>query len=113
MLIKCTKCGNNLSFKAESCPQCGCLSVEMEKIIIDDSTTTIDDEAFIGCNSLTSIVIPNSVSSIGWGTFQGCSSLTSVVIPDSVTYIEGNAFWGCSSLISVTAPEQFRRLFRN
>ena len=90
--------------------------------LVDD--TTIGNNAFQYCTSLTSVTIPNSVKSIGNNAFQGCdmtsvtignsvtnigvrafatcTSLTSVTIPNSVTSIGGYAFGGCTSLTSVT-----------
>ena len=47
-------------------------------ITFDDELTTIGDEAFYYCSSLTSVTIPDSVTTIGNGAFGGCSSLTSV-----------------------------------
>ena len=64
--------------------------------------TSIGDNAFYGCSSLTSVTIPSSVTSIGDGAFSGCSSLPSVTIPSSVTSIGSSAFYNCSSLTSVT-----------
>ena len=64
--------------------------------------TSIEYEAFFGCESLTSITIPDSVKSIGEGAFSDCSSLTSITIPDSVTSIGDNAFRECTSLSSIT-----------
>ncbi len=68
------------------------------------SVTSIGDEAFRKCSSLTSVELPNSVTSIGVSAFRKCSSLTSVVIPNSVTSIGESAFRDCSSLTSVEIP---------
>ena len=70
--------------------------------VIPNTVTSIGDEAFSWCSSLTSITIPNSVTSIGEYAFSGCSGLTSVTIPNSVTSIGESAFRSCSGLTSVT-----------
>ena len=76
----------------------------IKRIIIDDGVTTIGNEAFRLCSSLTSVTIPNSVTTIGNSAFYNCSALTSVTIPNSVTTIGNHAFFGCSALTSVTIP---------
>ena len=65
------------------------------------SVTSIGDEAFRSCASLTSIEIGNSVTSIGDYAFSSCSSLTSIEIPNSVTSIGNSAFYGCDGLTSI------------
>ncbi len=70
-------------------------------IIIGDNITSIGEEAFRGCTSLTSISIPNSVTNIGDYSFSNCTSLTSITIPDSVTSIGNYAFDNCKSLNAV------------
>ena len=71
---------------------------------IPDTVTTICDEAFRSCFSLTSLTIPYSVSSIGNRAFDDCRSLTSLTIPNSVISIGDHAFVFCFSLTSLTIP---------
>ena len=80
----------------------GCTS--LTSVTIPNSVTSIGYEAFYYCSSLTSVTIPNSVTSIGFAAFAYCTGLTSLTIPNSVTSIEVGAFAGCSSLTSVTIP---------
>jgi len=73
-----------------------------EKIISDSTefpVTKIADNAFNGCEVLSSVIIPRSVKEIGKQAFSGCSSLTKVIIPDSVLKIGEHAFSFCNNLI--------------
>jgi len=79
----------------------------LTSVTIPDSVTKIDDGAFAGCTSLTGVTIPSGTSigsynNYGTGPFEGCTSLTSVTISDGA--IGYNAFSGCTSLTSVTIP---------
>ena len=76
----------------------------LTSVTIGNSVTNIGVRAFATCTSLTSVTIPNSVTSIGGYAFGGCTSLTSVTIGNSVTSIEGQVFQSCTSLTSVTIP---------
>jgi hypothetical protein len=76
----------------------------LTSVTIPSSVTRIGAFAFQVCKSLTSVAIPNNVTSIGWGAFDSCSSLTSVSIPNGVTEIGIALFGGCFSLTSITIP---------
>ena len=73
-------------------------------LIFDRPLTTIGNEAFDGCSSLSSITLPTGVTSIGERAFRSCSSLSSITLPTGVTSIGNRAFYGCSSLSSITLP---------
>ena len=70
------------------------------------SVTSIREEAFLSCSTLTSITIPNSVTSIGEKAFRDCSNLTSITFEENsnLASIGGFAFWGCSNLTSIDIP---------
>ena len=76
-------------------------------------TTTIGNNAFSSCVSLTSINIPEGVTSIGNNAFSSCVSLTSINIPEGVTSIGGSAFNNCVSLTNINIPERVTTIGTN
>jgi len=73
----------------------GCPFEELE---IPSRVTSIGDQAFMACTSLTSIEIPGRVTSIGDNAFFCCVSLEEVELPDSLEYVAESAFDNCPSL---------------
>ena len=61
---------------------------------IPDSVTSIGDNTFDHCTSLTSVTIPDGVTSIGWRAFSNCTSLTDVY------YAGSKAQWKAISISS-------------
>ena len=82
----------------------------LTSVTIGNSVTTIGNSAFSVCNSLTSVTIPNSVTTVGEAAFRNCSRLTSVTIPNSVTTIGNSAFCRCYALTSVTIPNSIKSI---
>lgn len=72
--------------------------------------TAIDDNAFAGCDGLTSITLPNTVTSLGAYAFSGCDGLTSFVIPSSVTTLNDAVFNYCVGLTSIIIPKSVTRM---
>jgi hypothetical protein len=63
---------------------------EPTNIIIPDSVTNIEGDAFFGC-SFTNIFIPESVMIIGSGALQGCPNLATIAVdPLNSTYTSTN-----------------------
>ena len=75
---------------------------ENTKVVVREGTTSINENAFYGCENLTSITLPKSITEIGWYAFHDCKGLTSISLPKSVTSIGGEAFFSCTSLAIIT-----------
>lgn len=65
------------------------------------TVVSIGNDAFHGCDGLTSVSIGNSVTSIGYFAFSGCSGLTSISIGNGVTSIGNDAFSFCTGISSI------------
>ena len=87
--------------------------VEIKDLVIPNSVTSIGNESFRGCSSLTSVSIPNSVTSIGNDAFFSCTGLTSLDMPNSVKSIGSYAFYNCSGLTSVNIPNSVTSIGSN
>jgi len=65
-------------YNSNDCSFPTCSDVVVGSVSIPSRFTSIRDNAFSGCTSLTSITIPDSVTTIGGGAFYGCTSLTCI-----------------------------------
>ena len=79
-------------------------AVAIPNTIYGYPVTSIGNDAFYYCTTLTSITIPNSVTNIGNGAFDSCFHLTSVTMLNGVTSIGSGAFSDCFDLANITIP---------
>lgn len=103
------------------------IGCQFENIILPNSVSEIEEEAFFHCTKLISITIPENIKKIGDSAFQGCDELetaslpsgleslgryafahdkklVSINIPKGITVIEGATFYGCNSLEKIELP---------
>ena len=76
------------------------------------SVTSIGQDAFRSCYSLSSITIPGSVKTIGKNAFDWCSKLSSLTLSEGVKVIEENAFYNCR-IDEVTIPKSVTAIGEN
>jgi len=79
----------------------------LSSITMSKNITTIGSYAFYHCRKLTGITIPTGITAISAHTFDGCIELSNVDIPSGVTVIGTGAFEYCSAstFTSVTIPD--------
>ena len=71
---------------------------------IPTNVATIIDDAFSGCNSLTSISI--NATHIKQHAFLNCDGLTNIIIGNRVTETDYGPFYSCDSLTSITVDSE-------
>lgn len=86
-----------------------CLDQTNPNYTIPNTTTLIGDDAFYGCNKLSSITIPNTVKAIGARAFES-SGISEIDLPNSVEIIGNASFKSCSKLTSVTLNEGLKEI---
>ena len=73
-------------------------------VIIPNTVTLIDSQAFERQTRLTSVTLSTSLVEIGNTAFNGCSALTRIILPATIKTIGAGAFTGCTALTTVSIP---------
>lgn len=74
-----------------------------EIIMLEGNLTTITEQAFQGCTSLSNVRIPDGVTVIGPNAFEHCA-FEAISLPNTLTTISTNAFGYCEYLKTITIP---------
>lgn len=93
---------------------------EITDLVIPDGITTICDDAFGSCSSITSVTIPSSVTKMGLA-FKNCPNLSSVSFSEGLKYIGGlgehvmmltneGAFYKSDNITSIILPNSVEEI---
>ena len=80
----------------------------IESVVIPNTVTRIEENAFEHCDSLTEITIPESVTTIGDEAFRECENLTTANIMGST--VGATMFSGCTKLKTVNLGKNVRTI---
>lgn len=79
---------------------------ELTEVILPDTITEIDDDAFNGCRSMRTINFPDSLEVIGEKAFWGCVALERIALPDKFCWVSKHAFAWCEGLKEISFTRQ-------
>lgn len=78
----------------------------INRIILPDSVTTIDDYAFSYCSNLTTVEVGNNLTKIGANAFYCCSSLKTIDLGQNLISVGNLAFGSCEALTKIDLGEK-------
>jgi len=67
---------------------------------------SVGENAFAGCEELTSVCLPSSVRAVSGCAFLGCTNLRRVSLPANIRAFGSCSFTGCTSLEQISLPRQ-------
>lgn len=82
-------------------------------VILPETVTCIEDDAFYGCESLKSVSIPDNVERIPYNCFYECKNITKVVFGEKTKYCGINAFKNCINLKKVSFSSSLEEIDQN
>lgn len=86
---------------------------DISEIIVLDGVTSIGNNAFHSCSTLSMVTFMGGLTRIGSGAFAGCEALGDFDFPYNLETIGANAFSNCNNLIDVTIPDTVTEIGAN
>ncbi|MED9970560.1 MAG: leucine-rich repeat protein [Ruminococcus sp.] len=80
----------------------------IREVVFSNTNTTVEEYAFMNCDSLETVYIPENVVSFGDRVFADCTGLKTVAMLSDITAMPDNIFSGCVSLENLTVSESIK-----
>ena len=90
----------------------GCVSLSTITLEENGKLREIGHNAFEGCVSLTSFMMPSTLTNIGTGIFKDCKNLSTVSL-GKLTVISDEMFSGCKNLETISIPNSIASIGDN
>ena len=85
----------------------------VNRLVLPDSVTEIDYEAFAGCDALQFVRLPKHLETVEPGAFRGCLSLEKIEMCDTIKALSESMFECCASLVEFPFRNGILELPRN
>ena len=85
----------------------------VNRLVLPDSVTEIDYEAFAGCDALQFVRLPKHLETVEPGVFRGCLSLEKIEMCDTIKALSESMFECCASLVEFPFRNGILELPRN
>lgn len=82
----------------------------LASVVLNEGTSTIEAQAFMGSSALSSVALPQSLTSIGVQAFQNCNLTGDIVLPNAVRTISSEAFAGNAAITTMSFPATLANL---
>lgn len=92
-----------------SLSEINCNISSVKKITFDDGITNISDFCS-GLDNLETVILPNSVTKIDSNAFDSCTNLKNITIPNKVKEIGSYAFRKCDNLRKINIPASVEKI---
>lgn len=83
---------------------------DISEITVSEGVTSIGNNAFHSCSTLSMVTFMGGLTRIGSGAFAGCEALGDFDFPYNLETIGANAFSNCNNLIDVTIPDSVQSI---
>ena len=101
----------SIHFDVEKIGDSFCEGIDViHSVIISDTITEIQEQAFHSCNCLEEIKLSAALKKIGIRAFSDCYNLLNIVFPEEIILISDEAFSSCSSLQTLFIPQKVERI---